>query len=146
MKYYSYESFLEDTKSLVLQSHAYQPDVIIAIARGGLILGQYMAYGLGVRDVQTIRAESYDAEVQRDAVSIVGECQLDGAKRILIVDDIVDSGNTLVAVLEHLDSVAPQALKRTASLFFKSSATVQPDYTVNEASTWIDFFWERDLA
>lgn len=146
MIYYSYDTFKEDCDTLATQCKAYEPDVIIAIARGGLILGQYLAYGLDVRDVQTLRAESYDGDVQRDAVSIIGECHVDKAERILIVDDIVDSGNTLKAVLEHLSARAPEAMMRTASVFYKPSATIQPDFTVREATTWIDFFWEKDMS
>lgn len=146
MIYYSYESFKEDTLSLIEQSREYKPDAIVAIARGGLMLGQLMGYGLDVRNVQTIRAESYDEQVQREGVTIVGECDLQDAKRILIVDDIVDSGNTLQAVLDYLGVSAPKAERRSASLFYKSSAGVQPDFTVREAIEWIEFFWERDYA
>jgi len=145
MSYYSYDTFIEDTKVLIAQCRLYQPDVIIAIARGGMMLGQYMAYGLDVRDVQTIRAESYDGEIQREGVTIVGECTLEKAKRILVVDDIVDSGNTLSSVLEHLVLMTPNAEVRTASLFFKPTASLQPDMSVHEATTVIDFFWEVDI-
>lgn len=131
---------------MIEQSREYKPDAIVAIARGGLILGQLMGYGLDVRNVQTIRAESYDDQVQREGVTIVGECDLQKAKRVLIVDDIVDSGKTLQAVLDYLDVSAPKAEKRTASLFYKTSASVQPDLTVREAMEWVEFFWERDFA
>lgn len=146
MIYYSYEAFKEDATSLIGQSRQYRPDVIIAIARGGLMLGQLMGYGLGVRNIQSIRVESYDGDVQRECVTILGHCELDKAKRILIVDDIVDSGNTLRAILDYFDQVAPYAQKRSASLFYKPSASVLPDYKVHEATTWIDFFWEHDFA
>ncbi len=145
MIYYSYESFKEDTLSLIEQSREYKPDVIVAIARGGLMLGQLMGYGLDVRNIQTIRAESYDEQVQREGVTVVGECDLQEARRILIVDDIVDSGKTLQAILDYLDASAPRAEIRSASLFYKTSASVQPDFTVREATEWIEFFWERDF-
>jgi len=146
MIYYSYDTFKEDTKSLIEQSRKYRPDVIVSVARGGLMLGQLMGYGMRVRNVQSIRAESYDEDVQRESVTIVGDCQLDKAKRILIVDDIVDSGNTLRAILDYFEQIAPHAEKRTAALFYKPSASVLPDYKVHEAKTWIEFFWERDFA
>lgn len=131
---------------MIEQSRQYRPDVIVAIARGGLMLGQLMGYGLGIRNIQSIRVESYDGDVQRECVTITGHCELDKAERILIVDDIVDSGNTLRAILDHFDQVAPHAQKRSASLFYKPSASVLPDYGVHEATAWIDFFWEHDFA
>jgi xanthine phosphoribosyltransferase len=146
MHYYSYETFKKDTGSLIEQSRQYRPDAIVAIARGGLMLGQLMGYGLGVRNVQSIRVESYDGQVQRKEVAILGHCDLENAERILIVDDIVDSGHTLRAILDYFDRTAPQAQKRSASLFYKSSASVLPDYRVREANAWINFFWEHDYA
>ena len=140
---YEYEAFERDTKTLIKQVRPFQPDVIVAIARGGMMLGQILGYGLDVRNVQSIRVESYDDEQQRDNVSIYGNCDLGGARRVLIVDDIVDSGHTLQAVLEMFRRSAPAAQIKSAALFYKPSASVMPDFKVHEATEWIGFFWEK---
>ncbi|MEA3373358.1 MAG: phosphoribosyltransferase family protein [Campylobacterota bacterium] len=141
---YAYEAFEKDTKCLIEQVKPYQPDLIVAIARGGMMLGQVMGYGLGVRNVQTIHVESYDGDCQRDSVSVYGSCDLSNAKRVLIVDDIVDSGETLQAVLETLQRSSPDVQIKTAALFYKSTASVSPDFKVREATEWIGFFWEKE--
>ena len=142
MLYYSYEEFKNDTKTLIAAVREYDPDAIVAIARGGMMLG----YGLDLRNVQSIHVEAYDASERREEAEIFGHCDLEGAKRVLIVDDIVDSGMTLKALREHLEHAYPGVTFKAASLFFKPEASIQPDFTVKEATEWINFFWETDFS
>lgn len=146
MLYYSYEEFKNDTKTLIAAVREYDPDAIVAVARGGMMLGQLMGYGLDLRNVQSIHVEAYDDASRRKEAEIFGQCDLEGAKRVLIVDDIVDSGMTLKALLEYLQNVYPGVTFKAASLFFKPEASVQPDFTVKEATEWINFFWETDFS
>ena len=97
---YTYEHFLNDIQTLSTQCEPFQADTILAVARGGVTLGHALAMSLDVRNLQSIRVESYDGEFQREAVSILGKADLENSKRVLVVDDIVDSGQTL-AVLIH---------------------------------------------
>lgn len=144
MKYYSYENFRDDAKSLINQVKDFEPEMIIAIARGGLTLSQAIAEGLDIRDVQSIRTELYDECEKRDSISIFGECNFKDKKRILVVDDIADSGDTFKAVMEHLLSASPNVEFKTATLFYKKTSIYEPDIWINETDDWIDFFWERD--
>lgn len=146
MLYYSYDEFKEDTKSLIGAIRPFNPDAVIAVARGGMMLGQLMGYGLDLRNVQSIQVEAYDGEERREEATILGSCDLKGAERVVIVDDIVDSGMTLQALLETLRTAYPEVTFKSASLFYKPSASVQPDFTVKEAKEWINFFWETDFA
>ncbi len=146
MLYYGYDTFKEDTLRLIEAVREFRPDAVVAVARGGMMLGQLMGYGLGLRNVQSVHVETYDAEVRRDDVKIFGRCDLEGAQRVLVVDDIVDSGMTLRALIDRLRRENPGSLFKTASLFYKPTASVQPDYSVREAKEWIDFFWESDFA
>ncbi|MEA1917649.1 MAG: phosphoribosyltransferase family protein, partial [Campylobacterota bacterium] len=59
-------------------------------------------------------------------------------------DDIVDSGDTLKKVIEHLNEKHLHVELMSASIFYKKSALVEPDFKVKEAKEWIDFFWESD--
>lgn len=146
MYYYGYETFKEDTKQLIEAVREFRPDAVVAVARGGMMLGQLMGYGLGVRNVQSIHVETYDDEVRREGAEIFGRCDLEEAERVLVVDDIVDSGMTLQALLETLQREHPGTLFKTAALFYKPAASLQPDYRVREAEEWIHFFWEADFA
>ncbi len=145
MKYYSYENFKKDTKALLKITKDFKPEVIIGIARGGLTLSHALAEGMDIREVQTLRTELYDKSCKRDMLSIFGECSLDGISRVLVVDDISDSGDTLKAIMGHLNSKFSDVEFKSATLFYKKTSIYEPNYWINEANDWIDFFWERDF-
>lgn len=145
MTYYDFNQFKNDISSLGTQCEPFQPDTIVAIARGGMSLAHALCMYLNVRSLQSIRAESYDGSTQRDDIIFIENCDFSNSHRILIVDDIVDSGQTLAALLPRLHQKYPDKNFKTAALFKKSSAIVQPNFSLHEATDWIDFFWERDF-
>ncbi len=145
MKYYGYDDFKNDTLQLLAEVQPFQPEVIVGIARGGLTLAHAMSEGLSIREVQTIRTELYDATHKRESLSIFGGCDLKDHKRVLVVDDIADSGETLQAVMQNLESEFREITFRSATLFYKKSSVYKPHFWVNEADEWIDFFWESDF-
>ena len=146
MKYYSYENFREDTLKLNEKVKEFNPQTIVAIARGGLTLSHTMAEGLDVRDVQSIRTELYDKTCKRDELSIFGECKLSGVERVLVVDDIADSGETLRAIMNDLTLKNSNIEFKTATLFYKKTSVYKPNFWINEAKEWIEFFWEKDFS
>lgn len=145
MKYYSYENFKNDTNTLIKNVKDFDPQVIVAIARGGLTLAHAMAEGLDIRDVQSIRTELYDGTEKRDNITLFGSCEFQKNTRVLVVDDIADSGETLEAVINYLKSSAPLVEFKSCTLFYKSSSKMKPDYWLNDANDWINFFWESDF-
>ena len=145
MKYYSYEDFRIDTKKLLLLVEKFQPQVIIGIARGGLTLSHALAEGMDVREVQTLRTELYDKTCKRELLSIFGDCNFQNTSRVLVVDDISDSGDTLKAVMSHLKLANMEIEFKACTLFYKKTSIYEPDFWINEAKEWIDFFWERDF-
>ncbi len=145
MKYYAYENFREDTRKLLEQIKAFQPEMIVGIARGGLSLSHALAEGLNIRDVQTLRTELYDESEKRDAITIHNNCVFEHIKRVLVVDDIADSGDTLKAVMSELLEKNSKIEFRSCTLFYKRTSVYEPHYWINEADDWIDFFWERDF-
>jgi len=145
MKYYSYENFRDDTNKLVENVQDFNAEVIVAIARGGLTLSHAMAEGLDIRDVQSIRTELYDNTCKRDELSIFGECTLSGVTRALVVDDIADSGETLQMIMNDLRSKNSNIEFKSATLFYKKTSIYEPDFWINEAKEWIEFFWEKDF-
>jgi len=142
---YTYNDFKNDIQPLGLLCESFEPDTIIGIARGGITLAHALCMHLNVRNLQSIRVESYDDDRQRDTLTLFGECDFTHSRRVLIVDDIVDSGKTLNALLPLLRNNNPTLLFKSAALFTKSTALIQPDYSLHEATEWIDFFWERDF-
>jgi len=145
MKYYSYENFKNDTNRLIKQLKNSDFDAIVAIARGGLTLSHVVAEGLNIRNVQSIRTELYDDTCKRDTLSIFGECKFHNVKNILVLDDIADSGETLNAIMKNLKSNHPTINFISATLFYKKTSIYKPNFWINEANDWIEFFWEKDF-
>ena len=145
--YYSYAAFSADTKKLVKAVEGFAPQSIVAIARGGLTLSHAMAEGLEIRDVQSIRTELYDDTFKRSCLSLFGECAFSHEiQRVLVVDDIADSGETLAFIMEYFKKNFPLIEFQSATLFYKETSCYKPDFWVNKAECWIEFFWERDFT
>ncbi len=143
-QYYSYENFRDDLKTLTKKID--KPfDVILAVSRGGLTLGHFLGEYYNLREVYAINTIGYDDTRKLDEVKVFNIPDLSHAKSVLIVDDIVDSGDTLIVVLQVLREKFPQAEFHIASLFYKFTARIKPDWYAKEATTWIDFFWVVDL-
>ncbi len=146
MKYYSYETFKLDTNKLIKEVKLFEADAIVGIARGGLILSHCMSEGLNIRNVQSLRTELYDDTQKRDKITIYDDCNLGGLKKVLVVDDIADSGETLDAVMDKLTQKYKDIEFKSATLFYKKTSTYQPHFWINEATEWIEFFWEKDFT
>ncbi|MBU3013748.1 phosphoribosyltransferase [Poseidonibacter lekithochrous] len=143
--YYSYDLFKEDTQKLVNSCRDYEPDVLLAVARGGLTLAHLMAQAMDMRNLYTLNSVHYEGELKLDTFNVFNIPDVSHAKRVLIIDDIVDSGETMEEILKILKEKFPNVEFKLATLFYKKTAVLQPDYTVREATQWIDFFWEIDV-
>ncbi len=143
--YYSYDQFRNDTNTLLQRLKCDHFDTVIGIARGGLILAQAISEALEIRNVQTIQTQLYDGEKKRECITIVGKCSLETSKKVLVVDDIADSGETLQKVMRHLIKNHTDTTFKSATLFYKTSSLIEPDFWINETNDWIDFFWEIDF-
>jgi xanthine phosphoribosyltransferase len=62
-----------------------------------------------------------------------------------LVDDIVDSGESMVEILRILREKYPHCEFKIATIFYKPTALIQPNFSVKEAKAWIEFFWEVDV-
>jgi hypoxanthine phosphoribosyltransferase len=154
------QDLLEDSFNLglkVLES-GFEPTLIIAIWRGGTPVGmavqEILAYCGVESDHIAIRTSSYVGVDERGAVAVHGlnyiikkVCHDD---RVLIVDDVFDTGNTIVAVVEELTKRArgntPEDI-RVAVPWFKptrNETDVIPDYFLHETAEWLVFPHELD--
>lgn len=143
-RYYPYEDFLSDVKVLT-EKIDWKFDTILPIARGGLSLGHLLGEYYNIRAVYSINTIGYDDTLKMDDVKVFNIPELSEAKNVLIVDDIVDSGDTMIEVLKVLRESYPHITFKVASLFYKKSAKIGPDWYVQEADMWIEFFWSVDL-
>ncbi|HEO98098.1 MAG: phosphoribosyltransferase [Campylobacterales bacterium] len=142
--YYPYEEFRDDLK--VLAGKIDQPfDAILCIARGGMTMAHLLGEYYEMRAVYSLNTIGYEDIEKNESVEVFNIPDLRSAKHVLLLDDIVDSGDTLIEVLKVLGEHYPDITFMIASLFYKKSAKIAPDWYVKEATGWIDFFWTVDL-
>jgi uncharacterized protein len=121
----------------------FEPDVVVAVARGGLIIAGAIAYALGTKECGSINVEFYtDIEQRRDEPVVLAPA-LDApslaGKRVLVVDDVSDSGRTLALVVDLIRNAG--AAVRTACLYSKPGTVLEPDHVWRRVDGWITFPW-----
>ena len=141
-QYYSYSKFIQDIKILHKKISVYNPDAIVAIARGGLTIAHFLSIKLNCRKLYTINSIGYDDNKKLDSVKIFNIPNLNNLQKVVIVDDIIDSGDTIKEILKLLKSNYPNTDFKIATIFHKKTASIQPNFYLHEATEWIDFFWE----
>ena len=124
----------------------YRPDMILAIARGGLFVAGSLGYALSVKNLSVMNLEFYTGVGTRLDVPMVLPPHLDPAElselSVLIADDVADTGLTLRAVHDFCQDVVADA--RTAVLYEKSTTVVQCDYVWQRTDSWIEFPWSTE--
>jgi len=121
----------------------YDPDMILSIARGGLLVGAALGYALSVKNVYTMNVEYYTGvderlEVPRILPPAPDFVDLQDA-RILIADDVADTGHTLESVQGFCAGKVGEV--RIAVLYEKPHTVVPCDYVWRRTDRWIDFPW-----
>ncbi|WCB96749.1 phosphoribosyl transferase [Baekduia alba] len=124
----------------------WQPDIVLAIARGGLLPGGAVAYALGVKNSCAMNVEFYTDVDQRLDVPMVlppaPELVDLGDSKMLIVDDVADTGRTLEVVQGFCSGKVAEV--RTAVLYEKPHSIVKCDYVWRQTDRWIDFPWSAE--
>jgi hypoxanthine phosphoribosyltransferase len=121
----------------------YEPDLVLSIARGGLGLGMGLGYALDVKNLSTINVEFYTGVGQTLDVPMMlpptpAAIDLTGLK-VLIADDVADSGRTLEVVHDFCAGHVAEA--RSAVIYEKPRTVIRPDYVWRRTERWIDFPW-----
>lgn len=144
MVYYAYAQFVKDVKKLVQKTSEYQPDTIIGIARGGWTLAHAYASATDNRQLMSINSILYEGKDKGSKCEVFNVPDLSKAKKVILLDDIVDSGQTISEVLNYLKVQFPNVEFKIASIYYKKTACIQPDFSLYETEEWIEFFWEKD--
>ena len=121
----------------------YEPDLILSIARGGLLVGAALGYALDVKNTWTMNVEFYTGVDERLDVPMILPpvpelVDLDEA-RMLIADDVADTGGTLGLVKDFCAGKVAEV--RCAVLYEKPHSAVRCDYVWRRTDRWIDFPW-----
>lgn len=126
--YGEYVSILTDY--LINLDHHF--DIIIAPPLGALPIATHLMKHLDINEY------IFDMDVYNDLLDCENELN------ILIVDDIIDTGDTMHVILDDIDEFSEfEYNKFTCSLFYKPHSKFKPDYYVKETSNWIVFPWEK---
>ena len=121
----------------------YRPDLILTIARGGLLPAGALGYALDVKNLVVVNVEFYTGVDQRLDVPVFlppvpAAVHLAGFK-VLVVDDVADTGETLRLVRDFCADHVAEA--RTAVLYEKPRSAVRCEYVWRCTDRWIDFPW-----
>lgn len=116
-------------------------DEIVAIARGGLTLGHLLSDLIKV-PISVITIQSYTDLQTQGIVNLTTKLQSSiRNKKILLVDDVADSGKTLQRAISYLKKSNPETIT-TVTMFFKPSSVYQPDIFAQKTTKWILFPYE----
>ncbi|HWJ82743.1 MAG TPA: phosphoribosyltransferase family protein [Nocardioides sp.] len=121
----------------------FAPDIVLAIARGGLGLAMGLGYALDVKNLSAVNVEFYTGVDERLDVPIMlpptpDAIDLAGMK-VLIADDVADTGRTLEVVRDFVADHVEEA--RTAVIYEKPWTVIRPEYVWRRTDRWIDFPW-----
>ena len=120
-----------------IRAVGFAPDLIVAIARGGFVPARLLADHLDVFDMDSIKIEHYQG-VNRQRLARLRyplAADVDG-RRILVVDDVSDSGETFELALEHIRGKGEPAQLRTAALHHKETSSYRPHFHAGQLEQW----------
>ena len=121
----------------------FSPDVIIGIIRGGLEVTRTLSDLLEIKQVTTIGVGFYKGIKETfDSPQLTQKLNYDVTnKKILLVDDVADTGRSMALAVEYLKKQKIHSLK-TATIHYKPHSIFRPDFYVEETEKWIVYPWE----
>lgn len=120
-----------------VKASGFQPDIIVAIGRGGWVPGRLLADTLGLLDLTSFKIEHYHGP-RKQAQAVVKyplSADLSG-RRVLLVDDVSDSGDTFDVALAHVRSRGVPKEMRTAVIHYKIQSRYVPDFYAARIVKW----------
>lgn len=126
-----------------VRASGFAPDIVLGIARGGLVLAASLAYALECKNLFTVNVEFYTGVGTTLDAPVMLPPLLDTADlvdmSVLVVDDVADTGKTLELVMDLCrDHVAAA---RSAVLYEKPTTVVEADFVWRRTDLWVDFPW-----
>lgn len=131
------------SQSEKILTDGFKPDIIIGIARGGWIPARLLSDLLEVNNISSIRVEFYlDVERTRKKPVLIQKLPIKiSNKKVLLVDDVADTGMSLQLAKNHLLSNKKIKLK-IATIYKKPKSKIDPDYYEKITKKWIVFPWD----
>jgi hypoxanthine phosphoribosyltransferase len=139
----------EDIQSSVLTlankifESGYSPEMIVGIARGGWVVARILSDLLDVKDLASVKIEFYKGVNDKERTPKITQPISESPKGrlVLIVDDVADSGESLLLAKRHVEDQGARAIK-IATIHMKPWSKIQPEYYVCVTDSWIMYPWE----
>ena len=126
-----------------IRQDGFQPDFMVGLARGGWVLSRVLCDFLGVKDLVSLKVEHWGVTATPDGKAQIKypfDIDLTG-KNVLVVDDITDTGESMLVAVEYVKSKNPASIK-TAALRHIDGSKFTPDYYGDVISwRWVVFPW-----
>jgi hypoxanthine phosphoribosyltransferase len=126
-----------------IDDDGYRPDIVLGVARGGLLVAGAVAYALGVKNTFTMSVEFYTGIDERLDMPMLLPPVPDlvdfGETKVLIADDVADTGATLALVKDFCAGKVGEV--RCAVLYEKPRSVVRCEYVWRRTDRWIVFPW-----
>ena len=141
----TWETFGDAARELAqaIAGDGFRPDLILAIARGGLFVAGALGYALSVKNLHVMNVEFYngvgstlDMPVMLPPVPSAVDFS---EKKVLIADDVADTGKTLELVRGFIAGQVAEV--RSAVVYEKTASLVKCDYVWRRTDRWINFPW-----
>lgn len=145
----SWSRFEEACQDLYAQisTSNFRPDLIVGIARGGLVPSVRLSHMFGdpALGVISIRRNAGSGRYPSRVIPIVTWSRIENPdnRRVLLVDDIAGSGDTLHSARQFIGS---NAQFKSATLVVNANCAVRPDFFVHTVDDWVVFPWESSSA
>lgn len=123
--------------------NGFEPHIIVGVSRGGWPPARIFSDLLDNPNLANVKAEFYLGVAEtRKKPTITQTVSMDVAdKKVLIVDEVADTGKSLKLVKEHIVNEGASEVK-IATVYYKPWSIIIPDYYGKETSRWIVFPWE----
>ena len=144
--YVSYDEYHNLIERLAVKIHqsGWEFDNILCLARGGMrpgdLLSRIFDKPLAIMSTSSYRAGAVTVQGHLDVARYITTPKGEIAGRVLLVDDLADTGHTLNAVIDTLkDNYQPITELRSAVIWTKGVSSFKPDYSVEflESNPWI---------
>ena len=127
-----------------IQRNGLKPDVIVGVSRGGWAPARIMSDLLENPKLANVKAEFYLGVAETKGEPVITQpvsTSVEG-KKVLVMDDVADTGKSLRLVKKHLSEEGATDV-RIATIYYKPWSILAPDYYKKKTSLWIIFPWER---
>ncbi|MCI4460141.1 MAG: phosphoribosyltransferase [Acidilobus sp.] len=150
VKLVSWDEIVEWSLGLgkVIESSGWTPDMVVAVARGGYVPARLLCDYLGVTDLMSLQSQHWVEAAKAAQKAIIRNAYSIEARglKVLVVDDIVDTGETLALARNFIRAEwKPEDVRTAALQWISPIAKFKPDYYYIEVKewTWFQYPWTR---